>query len=258
MSNDDALIYFGGDIKAEGEGKFGGYIVRWGSPGDADPQGEFFHPGTDFWGKTTADVAYHHGIGLKGDGLAARFGRRRITTASIKADEIGLWAGGALDVADPDQAALYERIQKGEMGFSSGSAERFVIKAMESGKARIDAWPLFEVSITPRPVEPRNRVVAMKALADEAEAGEAVAATLVDRAEALVADAEDIVALFAKAADQRRGEGRSLSERKREAVKALRVSLDDIYLSTAPMPTHERLAALKRKLLAARIGAKNG
>jgi len=74
----------------------------------------------------------------------------------------------------------------------------------------------------------------------------------------LVADAEDIVALFAKAADQRRGEGRSLSERKREAVKALRVSLDDIYLSTAPMPTHERLAALKRKLLAARIGAKNG
>jgi HK97 family phage prohead protease len=257
MTNDDTLICYGGDIKAEGEGKFGGYVVRWGSPQDADRQGEFFHPGTDFWGKTTAGLAYHHGIGLKGDDLAGRFGKRKIADVSLKADDVGLRAEGMLNLDDPDEARLYERIKAGEMGFSSGSADRFVARAAEGGKRRIDAWPLFEVSVTPRPVDPRNRAVAIKALI-EAEAGEAVAATLVDRAEALVADAEEVVALFAKAADQRQGEGRNLSERKRDAVKALRVSLDDIYLATAPMPTRERLAALKRKLLAARIGAQNG
>ena len=260
MNDDEALVYFGGDIKAEGEGKFGGYVVRWGSPQDADQQGDYFTPETDFWGDISpcAGIVYHHGIGLKGDPLARRLHKRRVGKACMKSDAIGLRAEGLLsDLADPDIADLYRRIEAGEMGFSSGSVERLVARKAVAGKAEITSWPIIEVSITPKPVEPRNRVYAMKALI-EAEAGEAVAATLVDRAEALVADAEDIVALFAKAADQRQGEGRSLSERKREAVKALRVSLDDIYLSTAPMPTHERLAALKRKLLAARIGAKNG
>ncbi len=260
MNDDEALICFGDDIKATGDGKFGGYVVRWGSPDDADRQGEYFTPETDFWGDISpcAGVVYHHGIGIKGDDLAGRLNKKRVGKACMVADAIGLRAEGSLsDPADPDAAALYRRIEAGEMGFSSGSVERLVSRRRIAGKAEITAWPIIEISITPKPVEPRNRVYAMKALV-EAEAGEAVAATLVDRAEALVADAEDIVALFAKAADQRRGEGRSLSERKREAVKALRVSLDDIYLSTAPMPTHERLAALKRKLLAARIGAKNG
>jgi hypothetical protein len=258
--NDEALICFGDDIKATGDGKFGGYVVRWGSPADTDVQGEYFTPETDFWGDISpcAGVVYHHGIGIKGDPLAAKLHKRRVGKACMKADEIGLKVEGSMaDMSDPDLTALYQRIMDDEMGFSSGSVERLVARKAVKGKAEITTWPIIEISITPKPVEPRNRVYAMKALI-EAEAGEAVAATLVDRAEALVADAEEIVALFAKAADQRRGEGRNLSERKREAVKALRVSLDDIYLSTAPMPTHERLAALRRKVLAARIGVQNG
>lgn len=255
--HDDALIYFGGDIKAQGEGKFAGYAVRFGSPKDSDCQGDYFAPDTDFWNNTTVGVVYHHGIGLKGDDLAPKFGKRRIADAVLSRDEIGIKCEGTLDLSDPDKAALYERICRGEMGFSSGSAERLVAREMVAGKTKITAWPLLEISITPRPVEPRNRVVAMKALY-EAEAGGAVAASLVDRTEALVADAEELVALYAKAADQRIAEGRSLSERKRSEIKALSDRLADIYRRTGEGPAEQLRAELARRLLARRIGVQHG
>lgn len=252
---DDGLIYFGGDVKANGAGKFGGYVVRWGSPDDADRQGDYFTPATDFWADITPcyGAVYHHGIGIKGDPLADRLKKRKTAKVCTKADDIGLWGEGVLDLADPDAAALYDRISKGEIGFSSGSVERLVTRKAVKGKTEITQWPLIEISLTPRPVEPRNKVVAIKALY-EAEASEVATASLVDRAEALVADAEEVVALFAKAASQRQSEGRTLSDRKREAVKALSVSLKDIYDVTNPVPVEERRAALRRKLLALRIG----
>jgi hypothetical protein len=255
--HNDALIYFGGDIKADGEGKFSGYAVRWGSPKDADVQGDFFAPDTDFWGNTSAGVVYHHGIGLKGDALAPKFGKQRLTDVSLDRDEIGLKCSGALDLTNPDKAELYDRITKGEMGFSSGSVERLVAREMVAGKTKITAWPIIEVSITPKPVEPRNRVYAMKALT-EAEAGPAVAASLVDSTEALVADARKLVALYGKAADQRLTAGRHLSERKRSAIKALADQLAEIHRRTGSGPADELRAELARTLLARRIGANHG
>lgn len=258
---DDTVIYYGGEIKAVGEGKFGGYVVRWGSPSDADQQGDFFTPSTDFWGVQNAGVVYHHAIGIKGDPLASAFGKRRITNVTMTPDDQGLWAEGSLDLSSANESRLYDQIQNGLIGFSSGSASRLVSRKAVGGKTEITAWPIIEVSITPKPVEPRNRVFAMKAII-EAEAGVTGAVKLVDRTEALVADAEEIEARYGKIIDQRRASGRAVSSGKREAIKALRDRLDSLGVALSelveiaePRPKVDLRDELRRRLLADRIAS---
>lgn len=268
MNTDESLVYFGGDVKATGAGRFAGHVVRWGSPDDVDVQNDYFTPETDFWTDVKACVAvvYHHGLDLKGDDRAAALRKRRLGKVRVRPDAVGLYGEGELDLAHPAAKSLYRDIEAGRIGFSSGSVDRLVMREEVRGKNRITQWPLIEVSLTPKPVEPRNRVYAVKALYGPAP-GAAVAATLDARAEALVADAEAYVALIAKAHDQRRAEGRGLSRRKREAVKSLAEALGRIHAAGEPGParsfattpisstttTTGRVADLRRRLLLDRI-----
>jgi hypothetical protein len=96
-------------------------------------------------------------------------------------------------------------------------------------------------------------VIAIKSLHEYTSEGDKVALSLVGRAEALVADAKDMARLFGKAADQRLNEGRTLTDRKRAAVKALADAFASIHDATRPRPGPERLADLQRRLLLDRI-----
>jgi hypothetical protein len=253
--NDDTLIYYGGDVKALGSGRVGGYLVRWGAPESADIQGDYFTPQTDFWSdiKSCVGAVYHHGLGGVDD-LAKELKAKRIGRACFCPDAIGLVVDGQLNIDDPAVAKVYAKAERGELGWSSGSVSRLVERGPEiGGKTSIKTWPIIEATLSPRPVDPRNRVIAIKSLHEYTSEGDKVALSLVERAEALVADAEDMARLFGKAADQRLNEGRTLTDRKRAAVKALADAFASIHDATRPRPGPERLADLQRRLLLDRI-----
>jgi phage head maturation protease len=246
---DRSLIYPGDPVKALGSGRVAGYLVRYGSPDSHDVQGDFFTPTTDFGldVSTRARVVYHHGIGR--DALGSTLGRKRIGTVELRAQADGLWAEGSLDLSVKGVDQLYADIEAGKVGWSSGSVDRLVERAdIKSGVREVRQWPIIEASLSYTPVDPRNRAVAIKSLTEGPVAG-----SLVERSERLVADAEELAGLYAKAADQRQADGRSLSGPKREALRELADAFDTLYDRSVPRPTPEQVVALQRRLLASRI-----
>ena len=92
---DDALILFGGAVKALGKGRVGGYLVRFSDPEHVDLQGEYFDASTDFGDAERSAVYYDHGLdatlGLKalGDG-----------PAPLEHQDAGVWIEHQLDMRD--------------------------------------------------------------------------------------------------------------------------------------------------------------
>lgn len=163
--SDGDLVFVGGAVKALGSGKVGGIVAPYATPETADLQGDFFHPATDFGLDVTdkARVIYHHGF-------SKSLGPRKLGVAALRHGAAGLEGEAVLNMADMAAAEVYGRAEKGELFWSSGSAERLVVRTEVKGRNRIDEWPILEISLTPNPVDRRARAVALKALMD-ADAG---------------------------------------------------------------------------------------
>lgn len=255
MNDIDAVCYFGSAVKALGDGRIGGILVPFGTPETADVQGEYFTPETDFGLEdiTRLRAVYHHGF-------TKALGRKRIGSAVATMTAEGIAVEATLDLNDPAVKSLHDAIVSGRpMWWSSGSANHLVERTAVKGAYRIDSWPLIEASLTPKPVDPRARAHALKGLIDRAGDNEDMDPLrlpgLVDRAEALVADAEAIAGLFHRAADSRKAEGRNLSPVKRESIKAVADALAALHAATVPPPSEaeERRAELWRRLILQRI-----
>jgi HK97 family phage major capsid protein len=135
-------------IKMLGEGRVGGYLLVWGSPQQRDLQGEYFTPETELgleW-YPKRPVLYHHG--LDGDLETAVIGE----IDTLRTDEVGVWAEAQLDVRRRYVRAVQRLIEKGALGWSSGSLPHLVEVADDG---RIKRWPIVEGSLTPTPAEPR-------------------------------------------------------------------------------------------------------
>lgn len=158
----DSLVIHGGTVKALGGGKIGGYLVRFSSADDPDLSGEFFTKQTDFGVHTTAPVYYHHGM----DGTLKS---RVLGSATMKADEAGVWVEAQLALRDEYEQYIYRMAESGKMGWSSGTAGHLVERE-PAGKAwHITRWPLgLDASLTPTPAEPRNAAIPLKTLAANA------------------------------------------------------------------------------------------
>lgn len=262
---DDFITYLGGSIKALGDGRIGGCAVRFGSPEDHDPQGDFFTKATYFGRGREVDLYYHHNLPRRGDPLGLRLRDREIGHGEVKAADDGLYVEGTLDLSDPDVAALYRDVEAGKVGFSSGSDRRLVKRTpVKAGVFRVDRWPMNEISLTYTPVEKRNRAVALKALLDDDDASHDPApvagVTIVHRSERLVADARELLGHAEKAARLRAEAGRHLSPDKRDAIKALADALAELHARTAPPPSRvrpdaEAVARLNRRLMDLRVAA---
>jgi len=128
-------------------GRVGGYLVVWGNPQQRDLQGEYFTPeaelGLDWYNQRP--VLYHHG--LDGTMKAAVIGN----IDTLKPDETGVWAEAQLDMRKTYVQTVLKLVEKGILGWSSGSLPHLV--EVESGK--IKRWPIVEGSLTPTPAEPR-------------------------------------------------------------------------------------------------------
>jgi len=156
----DTLVYFGDAVKALGSGKVGGYLVRWGKPGDVDLEGDYFTPETDL-GVEIGDrlpVYFEHGY----DPVVKN---RKIGRGTIlKTDDIGLWFEGQLELRDEYERMIYALAEAGKLGWSSQAGGSLVSKSVGEGGNHIETWPLAEATLTKSPAEHRNTAVPIKSI----------------------------------------------------------------------------------------------
>ena len=158
MKSDDFLITQSNEVKSLGDGKFGGYLVRFGDASVTDLDGDYFTADTDFDfadGQRTT-VYYDHGLDpvLK---------RRKVGEGSLKRDEAGVWLEFQLQRRDEYEQHIEALAKKGKLGLSSGTAPHLVERVREGKANRIIAWPLgIDASVTPTPAEPRTMVQSLK------------------------------------------------------------------------------------------------
>ncbi len=154
---EDNLIYFGDAVKAMGEGKVGGYLVRWGNPETPDLTGDFFTPESDLGiePESRLPVFYDHG-------MDPHFKNKRIGRGTVRFDDVGAWFEAQLEMRDEYERSVYKLAEAGALGWSSGAAGHLVEKEAVGKAWRIKSWVIAEASLTPTPAEPRNAAISIK------------------------------------------------------------------------------------------------
>lgn len=145
------LITLGSQIKALGDNRFGGYLVRWNQPGETDLHGEMFTPDCDFmlddYPLKGLRVLFHHGLDDK-------IGVEPIgEIATHKMDEWGLWVEGVYAEHRRYIEYVKRMVRDGVLSFSSGALPQGV-KTAKSG--HIQRWPIIEGSLTFCPADWRS------------------------------------------------------------------------------------------------------
>lgn len=155
----DNLIYFGDAVKVLGEGKVGGYLVRFSTERDPDLVGDFFTKDTDLGieAGSRVPVYYQHGYDT-------HFKSKRIGRASVEYQDAGIWLEAQLEMRDEYERGLMELAEAGKLGWSSGAAGHLVEREQVGKSWHIKSWPIAEASLTPTPAEPRNTAVSVKSL----------------------------------------------------------------------------------------------
>lgn len=115
--------------------------------GGADLEGDTFTRSTDYMlGLVPVKpVCYDHTMSAKVSHVIG-------TVKSVTADETGLWVEAELKRSEDYVDAVLELINRGVIGWSSGSVPHLVRREAKS----ITQWPVIEWSLTPTPAEPRT------------------------------------------------------------------------------------------------------
>ena len=187
---DENLVIFGDAVKALGEGKVGGYIVRWGNPKDVDLTGDYFTPETDL-GIEEGDrlpVYYNHGY----DGVMKN---RKLGKGGVKFDDVGAWLDAQLEMRDEYEEQIYKLAEAGKLGWSTGAAGHLVERVSIGKSWEIKSWPIAEASLTTQPAEYRNAAVPVKSLyqPDESQDITTEEVTMTEEIKAPTIDVEAIV-----------------------------------------------------------------
>lgn len=155
-----ALVFQGTAVKALGNGRVGGYLIRYSTDTDPDLTGDFFTPDTDFGDAEKADIYYHHG-------LDSTLKRRKLGKGELNRDTVGVWVEGQLQMRDEYEKAIYRMAEEGLLGWSSSTAPNLVTREPAGKAYHIKSWPLgLDASLTPTPAEPRNAAMTLKAYVD--------------------------------------------------------------------------------------------
>jgi len=148
--------------------------------GGKDLYGETFTKSTDFMLDLVPNkpVLYDHSLGEV----------KHIIGKAIKVEprDAGLWVEAELKRNEEYVSQVLELVQKGALGWSSGSVSHLV----RMDGSQIKAWPLIEMSLTPTPAEPRTLgVEVIKTLVESDPSFEALMPEA--RAATLAASADD-------------------------------------------------------------------
>ncbi len=144
---DETIIQFGSAIKALGNGRVGGYLVRFTDAETPDTAGEFFTKATDFDVETgdQTRIYYNHG-------LDPTLKRRKLGSGELRVDDVGVWVEGQLALRDDYERAIYSMAEAGKLGWSSGTLPNLVEREMVGKSVHILTWPLGkDASMTPTP-----------------------------------------------------------------------------------------------------------
>lgn len=156
----DEIICFGGAVKALGDGKIGGHLIRFGSPSDIDLENDFFTKSTDYavdWSKEPISAVYYN------HGFDPTLKHRVLGSGSMKMDDVGVWIEAQLAMRDEYEKAIYQLAEAGKLGWSSGTAGHLLDRKNYGNVNEITRWPLgLDASLTPTPAEYRNAVVSLK------------------------------------------------------------------------------------------------
>jgi len=228
----DYRITLGPAVKAMGDGRISGYLVTWGSEATKDAEGEWFTPETDFDTDfpARASVYYHHG-------MDPAIGRQRLTHGAMEADDFGIRIDAQLNVRDPKQAAIYRKVEKGELGWSSGSLSHITLPPRENPGGAIRQWPLgHDASLTWIPSDRRNVAVAVKSAvlpALEVPISEEGirSMSLAENTDRWMDDGMYVLSGYSAVAAKA---GRKLSAARRERLVQMRQMIEDLLNETEP------------------------
>lgn len=157
--NQTDVLVFQGDtaLKSLGDGKFGGYLVRFGTPKDTDLENDFFSKETDLGVDDGGSLPVYYQHGMDGQIKAKRIGR-----GIVKYEDAGLWFEMQLEMRDEYEKRIAQLAEEGKLGLSSGAAGHLVERESVGKSWHIKTWPIAEASLTPTPAEPRNIVMPVK------------------------------------------------------------------------------------------------
>ena len=158
--SDETIITFGGAVKALGDGKLGGYLVRFTAPNEPDLQLDYFDASSQFGEAKASPVYYNHG-------LDPMLGLRQLADGELELKDAGVWIEAQLALRDEYEQAIYALAEKGKLGWSSGTAPHLVEREEKEGAYHVLRWPLgLDASLTPTPADPGNRAMPLKAWAE--------------------------------------------------------------------------------------------
>jgi hypothetical protein len=132
--------------------KVGGYLIRFTDQNNPDLEGDFFTKSTNFGPHRKTLVFYDHGQNkqLKRTVLDE--------DAEMEIREDGVWIEAELDKRQKYERMIASMVQKGKVGWSSGTAPHLVDKERKpNGAYEIKKWFLgLDATLTPTPAEHRN------------------------------------------------------------------------------------------------------
>ena len=169
----DMLVSYGGEVKALGDGKVGGYLVRFSTPSDPDLEGDFFTKDTDFGELSETAVYIHHRMPIKhASGKMFHF-KDAVGKGTLRVDDVGVFMEAVIEmrgeyeevVKEIYKDAFMKLVEEHKFGLSSGTAGHLVDREPQGNAYWIKKWPLgLDASLTPTPAEPRTNIVPLKTL----------------------------------------------------------------------------------------------
>ena len=160
--NENQLIHLGSNVKMTENNEVSGYLVLYGSPDEADFDGDYFTDKTDFdlvEGKGTATMYFNHGF----DPMLKTHKLNRGIKAEIGQDDMGVWIRGKLDEADAYDKMVIELIKARQkegksLGWSSGVPSHLVEREKTGNAYHVKTWSLgADASLTHTPADYRNK-----------------------------------------------------------------------------------------------------
>ena len=146
----------GSAVKALGNGKIGGYLIRFTDEASPDLTGDYFTDASELGTVESVPVLYHHG-------QDSMIGKRVLGKGTLRKDDIGLWVEAQLAMRDEYEASIYKLAEDGKLGWSSGAVSHLVEREQKTANvAWVKMWWVAEASLTPTPAEPRNDAQAIK------------------------------------------------------------------------------------------------
>lgn len=180
----------GGEVKAVGDDRLQGYLVRFTSPDSPDLTGDYFTKSTDFGIENGAKtpVYFHHRMPFETSDGRQLVLKAKIGDAVMTVDDVGVFVDAVIYNRKKYEKAIVQMGREDLLGWSSGTASHLVDRKAVGDVHEITKWQLgFDATLTMSPAEPRNAANTLKAYIAELEAGQPASDGALGQAEAVEA-----------------------------------------------------------------------